>query len=309
MSMAESGWGSYRRGWRTAVVVLVALGLVTAFVFVGLSTIVIAFLMGGTLVASIHLSIGLAQERPPAELVRVVLRSAVQAGVCVVAVAGFLAAIGSATVWLAVLLAITSPPVISWFWPQLAERVRRPASPQPPRIEQLNEEPEGDLREQPRPDLHLRKEEPTPEQESREETKPERAGRKQSKHDRERKAGDRERKAGDRERKAGRSSRKHSKPEPPPLQEPIAPKTPEPVDLSGLTDEDLCLAWRRSFTELQSCTTDEQRLIVIANRHAYLDELERRAPDAFSQWLDSGARAAGNPAKFFSPRTNHGDPD
>ncbi|TDD27747.1 hypothetical protein E1218_09510 [Kribbella turkmenica] len=265
--MAESGWGAYCRGWRTAVVVLVALGLVTASVFVGWSAIVIAFLMGGTLVSSVHLSLGLAQERPARELVRDVLRWAVRAGLCVVAIAGFFSAIGSATVWLVVLLTITSPPVAGWFWPQLGERVRRPGQSEP--------EAEGNLCEDPKPQP------PQPKR-----TQP----------------------TSDRERKPGHS-RKHPKPEPPPTPEPVAPKAPEPVDLTSLSDEDLCLAWRRSFTELQSCTTDEQRLLVIANRHAYLDELERRAPDAFSQWLDSGARAAGNPAKFFSPRTNHGDPD
>jgi hypothetical protein len=244
MGMAESGWGAYRRGWRTAVVVLVALGLVTAVVFVGWSTLVVAFLMGGTLVASVQLSIGLAQERPTSELIRDVLRWATRAGLCVVAIVGYGTAIGVGTLWMLVLIAITAPPVVGWFWPQAAEPVQRPEVDRPER---------------------------------------------KAKADR-------------------KSKRQQPRPEPPPP-EPVPLKSLDPVNLTEVSDEDLCLAWRRSFTELQTCTTDEQRLAVVAARNAYLDELERRAPEAFSQWLDSGPRAAGNPAKFFSPHTNHGGPD
>jgi hypothetical protein len=260
--MADSGWETYRRGWRTAVMILVGLGLVTAFVFVGLSTIVVAFLMGGTLVASVHLSVGLAQERKTAELVRDVLGWAGRAGLCVVAITGYATAVGIGTLWLIVLLAITSPPLVNWLWPRSKpERVRRP-------------EPKPEPTQQPEPTA---------------EWKP------------------RERKPKERKVKE-RKQDKQQLPEPPPP-EPVAPTPAEPPDLTALTDEDLCLAWRRSFTELQTCTTDEQRLAVIAARHAYLDELERRAPDSFTQWLESGPRAAGNPAKFFSPRTNHGGPE
>jgi hypothetical protein len=260
MGMPESGWGSYRRGWRTAVVVLVALGLVTALVFVGWSTNVVAFLMGGTLVASVHLSVGLAQERQTPELIRDVLRWATRAGLCVVAIVGYATAIGMGTMWLLLLVGLSSPPVVSWLWPQAAESVRRPeAAPKP-----------------------LPEPAPEPETEPKIERKRTRKPRA--------------------ERKAAKQ------PEPPPP-EVAVPKVPEPVNLADLSAEDLCMAWRRSFTELQSCTTEEQRLAVVAARNAYLDEFERRDPDAFSQWLDSGPRAAGNPAKFFSPRTNHGEPD
>jgi hypothetical protein len=55
----------------------------------------------------------------------------------------------------------------------------------------------------------------------------------------------------------------------------------EPQDLTELSDEELCLAWRRSFTQLQGSTTDAQRLVVAKVRRAYLDELERRQPEAF----------------------------
>lgn len=250
MDMSDSGWGSYRRGWRTAVVVLVALGLVTALVFVGWSTNVVAFLMGGTLVASVHLSIGLAQERQASDLIRDVLRLAARAGLCVVAIVGYATAIGLGTMWLLLLVAVTAPPLVSRLWPQRADPVPRPeAAPRPPAKPKAGKKP-----------------------------------------------------------RAERKAKRQPKVEPPPP-EPVVLKAPEPPDLTDLSDEDLCLAWRRSFTELQSCTTDEQRLAVVTTRNAYLDELERRAPGAFGQWLESGPRAAGNPAKFFSPHTNHGDPD
>jgi type IV secretory pathway VirB10-like protein len=255
--MAQSGWGSYRRGWRTAVVILAALGLVTALVFVGWSTNVVAFLMGGTLVASVHLSVGLAQERQASDLMRDVLRFATRAGLCVVAVVGYATAIGLGTLWLLLLIGITSPPVVSWLWPQRAEAIRPADDVRRPRAE-------------PKPEI-VRKAKKQP--------KPDRKPRRKNNH------------------------------QPPPPPEPVVLKAPEPPNLTDLSDEDLCLAWRRSFTELQACTTDEQRLAVVTARNAYLDELERRAPEAFGQWLDSGPRAAGNPAKFFSPRTNHGGPD
>jgi hypothetical protein len=252
MGMSESGWGSYRRGWRTAVVVLAALGLVTALVFVGWSTNVVAFLMGGTLVASVHLSVGLAQERQASDLIPDVLRLAGRAGLCVVAIVGYATAIGLGTLWLLLLVGVTAPALVSRLWPERADDVRRTEAVRRPHVEPKVET---------------------------------------------------ERKA-----KPSRKSKKPPKVEPPPP-EPVVLEAPEPPDPTDLSDEDLCLAWRRSFTELQTCTTDEQRLAVVAARNAYLDELERRAPDAFGQWLDSGPRAAGNPAKFFNPRANHGDPD
>ncbi|MFI6831601.1 hypothetical protein ACIBG5_31175 [Kribbella sp. NPDC050241] len=72
-----------------------------------------------------------------------------------------------------------------------------------------------------------------------------------------------------------------------------------------LTDEELCLAWRRSFKQLQSSTGRELRLGVADVRRAYLDELERRQPEAFAAWLASGPRAAGDPARFFTHRAEH----
>ncbi|TQJ12081.1 hypothetical protein [Kribbella jejuensis] len=72
-----------------------------------------------------------------------------------------------------------------------------------------------------------------------------------------------------------------------------------------LSDEELCLAWRRSFTQLQRTAGADRRQAMIDVRRAYLDELERRHPDSFAAWLASNPRAAGDPAKFFTHRADH----
>ena len=77
--------------------------------------------------------------------------------------------------------------------------------------------------------------------------------------------------------------------------------------LCQLSDQELCLAWRRSFKQLQSATGADQRSAMADVRRAYLDELERRRPDAFVSWIASGARAASDPARFFIHRAQHHD--
>jgi hypothetical protein len=72
-----------------------------------------------------------------------------------------------------------------------------------------------------------------------------------------------------------------------------------------LSDEELCLAWRRSFTQLQRTLGADRRQAMVDVRRAYLDELERRHPDSFTTWLASNPRAAGNPARFFTHRAEH----
>jgi hypothetical protein len=69
--------------------------------------------------------------------------------------------------------------------------------------------------------------------------------------------------------------------------------------LCELSDEELCLAWRRSFKQLQTAAGADRRSAMADVRRAYLDELERRQPEAFDAWIASGARAAGDPARFF----------
>jgi hypothetical protein len=72
-----------------------------------------------------------------------------------------------------------------------------------------------------------------------------------------------------------------------------------PMAPENLDDDDLCLAWRRSYVVLQRTHTPATRLQVVEVRQSYLDELERRNALGLSAWLASGARAAGNPTPFI----------
>jgi hypothetical protein len=67
----------------------------------------------------------------------------------------------------------------------------------------------------------------------------------------------------------------------------------------SLTDDELCLAWRASFSALQRATSRSQRLSIVDARSEYLDEFERRNRQGLTAWLASGARAAGDPSRFL----------
>ncbi|MFD3403981.1 hypothetical protein ACFWUU_25065 [Kribbella sp. NPDC058693] len=70
-------------------------------------------------------------------------------------------------------------------------------------------------------------------------------------------------------------------------------------DLGHLDDEALCLAWRRSFVQLEAASSAYERLTLIARRQQYLDELERRSPRGLAAWFASGARASGDPLPYI----------
>lgn len=65
-----------------------------------------------------------------------------------------------------------------------------------------------------------------------------------------------------------------------------------------LSDDGLCMAWRASISALERANSPSQRLRVVQERGAYLDELERRNAQGLAAWLASGARAAGDPSRF-----------
>jgi len=91
---------------------------------------------------------------------------------------------------------------------------------------------------------------------------------------------------------------------PPPVREPTVRVVPTvtPEDLTSLDDESLCLAWRRSFLDLESAATLRQRMAVVDHRQRCLDELQRRSPQGVAAWLSSGARASGNPLPYLEGR-------
>jgi hypothetical protein len=79
--------------------------------------------------------------------------------------------------------------------------------------------------------------------------------------------------------------------------------------IAGMSTHQLCRAWRQSWLMLLDTGLDPTQWIRVAEtRRRYLDELERRDPTGFSRWLDSGARAGGNPSKFITPPVHPMDP-
>jgi hypothetical protein len=70
------------------------------------------------------------------------------------------------------------------------------------------------------------------------------------------------------------------------------------IAVDALSDAALCVAWRASFSALQRAGSPAQRLQVVDDRRAYLDEIERRTAHGMAAWLASGPRAAGDPSRF-----------
>lgn len=88
---------------------------------------------------------------------------------------------------------------------------------------------------------------------------------------------------------------------------PVVPSAPV-VEVSALAlrsavqvldDYQLCHGWRASYTCLVLAPTAAERLELVHVRQAYLDEMERRHPAGLRAWLDSGARAAGDPSRHL----------
>ena len=81
---------------------------------------------------------------------------------------------------------------------------------------------------------------------------------------------------------------------------------PDDTALHALDDAELCRTWRRSFVALQHSRSVARCLEVVRLRQLCLDELDRRHPKQLQRWLDSGARAAGNPLPYLT-RPLHDD--
>ena len=79
-------------------------------------------------------------------------------------------------------------------------------------------------------------------------------------------------------------------------------------DPANLSDEELCAAWQFSCAVLETCRTPEDLQSVANLRSRYLDEFERRRPDAFTEWLNAGPQAASHAADYFIRGHHGGDP-
>lgn len=71
---------------------------------------------------------------------------------------------------------------------------------------------------------------------------------------------------------------------------------------AGMDSAALCLAWRRSYLAMGKPLSLASRSLIVKRRQELLDELERRNPSGFAAWLDSGARAAGDPGRYILSR-------
>jgi hypothetical protein len=71
-------------------------------------------------------------------------------------------------------------------------------------------------------------------------------------------------------------------------------------DVAAMDTQELVRDWRRSYIALEAATDPQVKMALVKLRQAYLDELERRHPDGLHDWLESGARAAGDPTKFVA---------
>ena len=79
-----------------------------------------------------------------------------------------------------------------------------------------------------------------------------------------------------------------------------AAEQPPPPTPETLSTPELCLAWRRSYLALLDVTSSPARCRIVCQRQCLLDELERRDPDGFTRWLDTGARAGSDPGRHLS---------
>ena len=78
--------------------------------------------------------------------------------------------------------------------------------------------------------------------------------------------------------------------------------TPETAigSVRGLADDQLCLAWRRSYVTLQNAVSVVDKIVVVQLRQRCLDELLARNGPAVEAWLASGARAASGPDRYLA---------
>lgn len=86
--------------------------------------------------------------------------------------------------------------------------------------------------------------------------------------------------------------------------ETIRPEVVDPVDAvlsvtDGLTDSDLCMAWRSSYVALDRAAGPAAKLRAVEIRELLLEELGRRDAPGLEAWFRSGARAAGGPDRYL----------
>lgn len=78
--------------------------------------------------------------------------------------------------------------------------------------------------------------------------------------------------------------------------------TPTAVrDLSQVSVEGLCFAWRHTYVVLDRARSAPCILALVEQRRLILEEIDRRDPQGLGRWLASNPRAAGNPLPYLTP--------
>lgn len=95
-----------------------------------------------------------------------------------------------------------------------------------------------------------------------------------------------------------RRSRSGAAPPPPPL--PVLPAALPAAGSgpAGLSTEQLCRAWQHSYFALLDLPAAAARADIVRLREQLLDEIERRDPVGFTQWIDTDARPGNNPGRY-----------
>ncbi|WP_026422011.1 hypothetical protein [Actinokineospora inagensis] len=67
----------------------------------------------------------------------------------------------------------------------------------------------------------------------------------------------------------------------------------------GQSTQRLCARWQETLHSLRAATTTTEAAVILRTRQRFLDEMERRHPEAFHRWL---ATPDADPATILRPR-------
>lgn len=76
-------------------------------------------------------------------------------------------------------------------------------------------------------------------------------------------------------------------------------------DAGGLAAAELCRAWQQSYLALIDVPEGPVREGIATWRRSLLDELERRDPVGFGDWLRNGAPAGSDPTRYLDLTSDH----
>ncbi len=71
-------------------------------------------------------------------------------------------------------------------------------------------------------------------------------------------------------------------------------------DLADASTAGLCVTWQRTYFAMLDLPAGPRRVDLVEVRRQLLDELERRDPDGFGRWLETGAGANSDPSRYLT---------